>query len=124
MRRVRAVERVDAHRLVDGDTLVRAPRFSVPARARHHALDTHQRCKGSGTEVRARARGDAGVEQRAEGHAALHQLFTVKLELVRVVVRVAREESRHRAGRFQPPQQIIVDQRAMRDLGTRVRARE
>src|SRR5450631_1630831 len=50
-RRIGAVQRVDAQRLVNGDALIGAPDFAIPACARHHALDTHQRREGTGIEI-------------------------------------------------------------------------
>ena len=58
------------------------------------------------------------------GHAALHQLFAVEAELVGVVIAVGRERRRDGADRLDPSQQIVVDQRAMGDLGPRVGPRK
>jgi hypothetical protein len=70
------------------DALIRAPGLAVPSRARDHALDAHQRRERARAEVRAGRGANAGVEQRPERHAALHQLLAVERELVGVVVRV------------------------------------
>ena len=56
----------------------------------------------------------------AEGHARPHPLFAVEMELVGVVIGVGGERRGDRAGRLDAPQQIVVDQRAVGDLGARV----
>ena len=79
---------------------------------------------GPGLKSDPAAAHDAGVEQRAIRHAPLHQLFAVERELVGVVVRVRREHRRHGAERLDAAHEIVVDQRAVRDLRPRVGARK
>ena len=55
-------------------------------------------------------------------HAALHQLLAVVHELVGVVVGVGREHRRHGADRLDAPHEVVVDERAVRDLRPRVGA--
>ena len=84
----------------------------------------HARVERSRTEVRACRRHNPGIEESAIGHAVLHQLFAIEIELVGVVVRIRREHGGNGAGRLDAPHQVVVDQRAMGDLGTRVGSRE
>ena len=79
---------------------------------------------GPGLKSEPAADRNPGVEERAVRHAPLHQLFAVEMKLVGVVVRVRREERRNGAERLDAAHQIVVDQRAVRDLRTRVGARE
>jgi hypothetical protein len=58
-----------------------------------------------------------GVEQCAERHAALYQRLAVERELVGVVVRVGGEHRRHRVERLHAPDDVVVDQGAVRNLG-------
>src|SRR5882724_7784216 len=83
---VGTIDRADAQRLVDADSLVGAPDLSVPPGASHHALDAHQRRERARIEVRPGRHRDARVEKRPIGHASLHDLFTVEMELIGVVV--------------------------------------
>ena len=51
VRVVRAVDRVHLQGLIYGDALIGSPGFSIPAGARDHALDAHQRGEGARAEV-------------------------------------------------------------------------
>src|SRR5688572_26895558 len=91
LRRIRAVQRVHADGTLDADLLSRSPDLAVPALARDHPLNTHERRKRTGAEVRPGCGTHAGVEQRAEGHRSRHQLLAVEHELVGVVIGVGGE---------------------------------
>src|SRR6185503_1408049 len=124
LRRIRTVQRVHADGTLDADLLIRAPDLAVPAFARDHSLNAHQRRKRTGAEIRPRCRVHAGVEQRTKGHRPCHELLAVEHELVGVVVGVGREQRRDGIKRFDALHEAVIDERAVRDLRTRVRARE
>ncbi len=119
-RRVGAIQGIDAQRLVHGDALIGAPDFAIPTRARHHALDPHQGRKGTGIEIRARGCRHAGIEKRAVRHAALHQFLAVEVKLIRVVVSVRSKERGHDTNCLDAAYEVVRDECAMRDLGTRI----
>src|SRR5580698_1522916 len=82
---VGAVPSVDSQRFIHRNALIGAPGFSVPASAGDHALNSHQGSERTRTEIRTRRNMDPRVEERSEGHASLHQLGAVEVELVAVV---------------------------------------
>ena len=120
---VRTVDGVHLQGLIHADSLVGAPGLSVPAGTRHHALNAHQRGERPGAEIRAGRGSNPGVDEGTVGHAPLHEFFAVEVELVGVVVRIRGERRRHRAERLDAPHEIIVDQRAVSDLGAHVGTR-
>src|SRR5262249_4684493 len=72
-------------------------------------------------EVRTCRHTNALIQKRAIGHAVLHPFLAVKMKLVRIVVSVCREQGWNSIERLDTPQEIIIDQRAVSDLGTNVR---
>src|SRR5580704_4816172 len=83
---VGAVPGVDSQRFIHGNALIGAPGFSAPTRAGDHALNSHQGSERSRAEIRARRNMHPRIEERPEGHASLHQLGTVEVEFIGVVV--------------------------------------
>jgi len=124
MGRVSAVDRVDPQRLIHADPLVGSPRLAVPPGSSDHSLDAHQRGERSRTEIRAGRSRNPRDGEGAIGHHPLHEFLAVKTELVGIVIRIGGERGGDRASRLYTPKQIVVDQRAMGDLGARVQPRK
>src|ERR1700745_3850258 len=107
MRVVSSVDRVDRQSLGDGDALVCAPSFSIPTRPCHHALNGHARIERSWRKVGTGGGMNTGIEQAAECHAVLHQRLAVKMEFIRVVIGVSREQSRNSVYHFYAADKIV-----------------
>ena len=111
---------VDSQRFIQGNALIGTPGFAVPARAGDHALNPHQRSEGTRAKVRAGRDMDARIEQGPERHAPLHQLGTVEVEFIGVVISVGSEERGHRVYRLDPAHEVIVDERAVGDFRAQI----
>ena len=72
------------------------------------------------TRGRARRGDNARIQKTTVSHAALKKLFAVEVELVGVVVGVRGEGSGYRVGRLHATKQIVVNQSAVRDLGSNI----
>ena len=67
---------------------------------------------------------DSGVEKSSESHAALHQVFAIETEFVRVVIGVSGEERGDGIERLHAADEVIIDERAVRDLRAGVGTRK
>src|SRR5580704_9663752 len=110
------MQRIDAQRLIYRNTLVCTPGLPVPATARHHSLNTHPRIEWAWREVRSRRRGYAGIQESSERHRAFHEVFSIEMKLVRVVIGVGGKQRRRHTQRLDTTHQVIVDQRAVGNL--------
>src|SRR4051794_19023786 len=103
MRRIRTIDCDNPQRFVDADALVATPGLAIPPRASHHSLNTHEWGEWARTKIRAGGRRYPRVGKGAVGHGPLHQVLTVKLEFVGVVIPIRREWCGHGAGSLDAP---------------------